>query len=69
MRQLIPESQVRVCQNKMIDEMIKEDTSYGYAQRTHMREIRLAQPARFVDLREKHLPGRTFRCPPVLFFL
>ena len=38
---------------KLQDGTATHRARFRYTQRTHMREIRLAQPARFVDLREK----------------
>ena len=47
--------------------MAKGFTGDGDAQFIHMGKIRLAQPARLMNLGEKDLFGFSFRCPPYLY--
>jgi hypothetical protein len=54
---------IRVGQHEVVQQVWKGLSLNGHAQAVHVREIRRAQPARFMHLAEKHFLGR-----PVLGF-
>jgi hypothetical protein len=56
---------VRVGQHKMVDHVDERLAANGYSQLVHVREIRRAEPARFMHLREENLLGRPVLCFPL----
>lgn len=50
---------VRARQDEVVQHVWKGLTLDGYAQALHVREVRRAQPARFMHLAEKHFLGRS----------
>ena len=55
---------VGVGKDEMVEQMVEGTALNRDRQRRHVREIRLTQPARLVDLREVGLLGRPLQCPP-----
>jgi hypothetical protein len=49
---------IRARQDEVIHHVCKRPSLDGYAQAVHVREVRRAQPARFMHLAEKHFLGR-----------
>jgi hypothetical protein len=50
----------------VIDQMVERLAEDGDAEWGHGREVACREPARLVNLREEHLPGRPFEGPPLL---
>jgi hypothetical protein len=61
-----PRLPVRVGQHEVVDQVRKRHAANGDAQLGAMREVGSTEPARFVDLGEKHFLGRPLHGPPLL---
>lgn len=55
---------VRVGQHEVVDHVLEALAGNGYAQLSHVREVRRGQPAGFMHLAEEHFLGRPRRGPP-----